>query len=143
MEAAEDQGLDDHRPHGPHPALERPQEQAPEQDLCLTLAGTGPLAGRLRAEATRLPDYRLTCFFVDRDHRRQGVAEVALRGALDLIAATGGGLVEDYPHDIGDQKVSSSFLYNGTRRMFEKAGFAYDRAKGEKNCVMTLTVPAS
>lgn len=33
------------------------------------------------------PDYRLTCFFVDRDHRRKGVAAVALRGALDLNAA--------------------------------------------------------
>jgi hypothetical protein len=71
------------------------------------------------------------------------VAERALRGALDLIAAAGGGVVEAYPHDIGDQKVTSSFLYNGTRRMFEKAGFTYDRAKGEKNCVMTITVPAS
>jgi hypothetical protein len=39
--------------------------------------------------------------------------------------------------------VSSSFLYNGTRTMFEKAGFAYDRAKGEKNCVMTITVAAT
>jgi hypothetical protein len=46
-------------------------------------------------------------------------------------------------HDIGDTTASSSFLYNGTRRMFEKGGFAYVRAKGEKNCVMTITVPAS
>jgi GNAT superfamily N-acetyltransferase len=95
------------------------------------------------AETTVLPDYRLTCFFVDRDRRRQGVAEAALRGALDLIAAGGGGLVEAYPHDIGEKKVSSSFLYNGTRAMFEKAGFVYDRAKGETNCVMTITVPAA
>src|SRR6188474_712746 len=34
----------------------------------------------------RPPDYRLTCFFIDRRYRRQGVAAVALRGALDLIA---------------------------------------------------------
>jgi len=31
----------------------------------------------------RLPDYRLTCFFIDRRYRRQGVSAVALRGALD------------------------------------------------------------
>jgi len=36
----------------------------------------------------RLPDYRLTCFFIDRRYRRQGVSAVALRGALDLIAQT-------------------------------------------------------
>ena len=42
----------------------------------------------------KAPDYRLTCFFVDRNYRRQGVAAVALRGALDLIAKAGGGVVE-------------------------------------------------
>jgi hypothetical protein len=52
-------------------------------------------------------------------------------------------VVEGYPHDIGGQKVSASFLYNGTRTMFEKAGFAYDRSKGEKNCVMTISVGAA
>src|SRR4051794_15633368 len=78
-------------------------------------------------ETTQLPDYRLTCFFVDRDYRRKGVAAVALRGALDLIAEAGGGTVEAYPHDIGGKKVSASFLYNGTRTMFEEAGFTYVR----------------
>ena len=95
------------------------------------------------AEATRVPDYRLTCFFVDRDYRRKGVAVAALHGALDLIARAGGGVVEAYPHDIGDKKMSSSFLYGGTRRMFEKAGFAYDRPKGQANCVMSITVPGA
>jgi len=37
------------------------------------------------------PDYRITCFFVDRRYRRKGMAGVALRGALDLIALAGGG----------------------------------------------------
>jgi GNAT superfamily N-acetyltransferase len=32
------------------------------------------------------PDYRITCIFVDRRYRRRGVAALALRGALDLIA---------------------------------------------------------
>lgn len=45
------------------------------------------------------PDYRLTCFCVDRDYRRKGVAAVALRGALDLIGQAGGGVVEAYPQD--------------------------------------------
>jgi hypothetical protein len=89
----------------------------------------------------RWPDYRLTCFFVDKRYRRSGVAAVALRGALDLIAQAGGGVVEAYPHDIAGQKVSASLLYNGTRSLFERAGFSYDRPKGTKNCVMSKTVP--
>lgn len=92
------------------------------------------------ATSQQLPDYRVTCFFVDRHYRRQGVAGVALRGALDLIAHAGGGLVEGYPHDIAGAKVSASFLYSATRTTFEEAGFTYDRPKGTKNCVMTKQV---
>jgi hypothetical protein len=91
----------------------------------------------------RLPDYRLTCFFVDRHHRREGVAAVALRGALDLIAEAGGGVVEGYPQDTAGKRISASFLYNGTRSMFEEAGFTYERAKGKNHCVMRTTVEPS
>ena len=90
------------------------------------------------------PDYRITCIFVDRRYRRGGVAALALRGALDLISQAGGGVVEGYPHDMSKQpegkKMSSSFLYNGTRRMYEEAGFTYQRSKGQKNCVMIRTI---
>ncbi len=44
-----------------------------------------------------MPDYRITCFFADRDYGRQGVARVALNGALELIALAGGEVVESYP----------------------------------------------
>jgi GNAT superfamily N-acetyltransferase len=89
------------------------------------------------------PDYRLTCFFVDRDYRRKGVAAVALRGALELIAEAGGGVVEAYPQDTSAapaKRISASFLYNGTRSLFEQAGFSYERPKGKQHCVMRKTV---
>jgi GNAT superfamily N-acetyltransferase len=89
------------------------------------------------------PDYRVTCIFVDRNHRREGVAAVALGGAVDLIARAGGGVVEGYPQDTAGKKISSSFLYNATRSMYEKAGFAYERPKGKNHCVMRKVVPAA
>jgi GNAT superfamily N-acetyltransferase len=94
------------------------------------------------ATKTADPDYRITCVFVDKRHRRRGVTELAITGALDLIAQAGGGRVESYPHDLTNQtkKMSSSFLYNGTRRLYERLGFTYDRPKGLKNCVMVKTV---
>lgn len=89
------------------------------------------------------PDYRVTCFFVDRRYRRQGVAEVALRGVVDLVAQAGGGVLEGYPHDLtgATKKVSSSFLYATTRSMFERVGFELERPKGQRNTVMRLVVP--
>jgi GNAT superfamily N-acetyltransferase len=87
-----------------------------------------------------LPKYRLTCLFVDKNHRRQGVAAVAVRGALELIAKAGGGVVEAYPQDTQGEKASATHLYNGTRSLFEAAGFRYERPLGTKHCVMRRTV---
>lgn len=90
------------------------------------------------------PDYRITCLFVDRRYRRSGMASVAVRGALGLIADAGGGLVESYPHDLPPgTRTSASFLYNATRTMYEQLGFTYQRPKGKGNCVMTRVVPAA
>lgn len=90
------------------------------------------------AELDVVPDYRLTCLFVDKRFRRRGLSEIVLRGALDLIAQAGGGVVEGYPHDNDGKKVL--VLYSGTRALFEEAGFDYIRPKGTKNCVMRTTV---
>ncbi|MEW1952068.1 GNAT family N-acetyltransferase [Terrabacter sp. NPDC080008] len=89
-------------------------------------------------ETDVLPDYRVTCIFVDKRHRRQHVSDVALQGAVDLIGAAGGGIVEGYPHDNAGKK--KSVLYDGTRALFERAGFEYIRPKGQGNCVMRRTV---
>jgi len=93
-------------------------------------------------EADLVPDYRITCIFTDKRHRRRGVSKLALRGALDLIADAGGGIVEGYPHDPQGRRVAT--LYDGTRAMFEEAGFELVRTKGQRNTVMRRTVsPAS
>jgi ribosomal protein S18 acetylase RimI-like enzyme len=86
----------------------------------------------------QVPDYRVTCIFVDKRYRRRGLVAVALRGALDLIAQAGGGVVEGYPHETDGKKVS--VLYNGTRAIFERAGFTYIRPKGTKNCLMRIEI---
>lgn len=89
------------------------------------------------------PDDRITCIFVDRRFRGHGLVTVALQGGLDLIAREGGGVVEGYPHVPGEKRQSSSFLYNGTRAVYERAGFDFVRTKGLKNTVMRRTVRAA
>ncbi|MBM4384426.1 MAG: GNAT family N-acetyltransferase [Deltaproteobacteria bacterium] len=88
---------------------------------------------------TQLPDWRITCFFVDRERRRAGVAAAALRGALQEIARLGGGKVESYPEDISGRSIWS-FLHNGSVAMFEKQGFHRDRRIGKNNWVVQKTV---
>jgi GNAT superfamily N-acetyltransferase len=92
------------------------------------------------AGMTEPADYRITCFFVDKRYRRQGLSEAALQGALDLIAEAGGGRVEAYPQDTQGKQITASFLYNCSRIAFERAGFTYERPKGKNHCVMSKTV---
>jgi GNAT superfamily N-acetyltransferase len=90
-----------------------------------------------------LPDWRITCFFVDRERRGEGIATVALREALREIGRLGGGKVEAYPEDYAGQRTSNSFLCSGTLGMFEKAGFQRDRKIALRRWVVNRTVPRS
>ena len=87
-----------------------------------------------------LPDWRIPCFFVDRDRRRDGVAKAALAGALRIIAAKGGGTVDGYPISIHGKPYSSSFLAGGTESMFAQAGFRKIGQLGTSKVVMRKIV---
>jgi hypothetical protein len=86
------------------------------------------------------PDWRITCFFVDRDHRKEGVAKAALTGVLHMIAAKGGGTVDGYPIDTHRKPYSSSFLWGGTESMFAELGFHKLGALGTSKWVMRKMV---
>lgn len=60
--------------------------------------------------------------------------------ALDAATWDDFARLAEYPQDLQGKKISSSFLYDGTRPLFEKAGFSYDRPKGKGHCVMRTTV---
>ena len=90
---------------------------------------------------TKPAPWRITCFFVNRDHRRSGVARKALDGARELISYAGGGEAVSFPNELApDKRTSSSFLHNGTRAMFEKAGFTFERHIGKNKTVMRKVV---
>ena len=90
----------------------------------------------------KLPDWRITCFFIDRERRGEGVASFALREAVRYIARAGGGTVEGYPEDYTGERTSNSFLCSGTLGMFEKAGFKKARKIAMRRWVVARRVPA-
>lgn len=65
--------------------------------------------------------WRITCFVVDRNYRRRGVASTALNATLESIRKKGGGLVEAIP--VSKTNQGPGYMYTGTVSMFEKAGF--------------------
>jgi GNAT superfamily N-acetyltransferase len=95
------------------------------------------------AAAGTPPDWRITCFFVDKEYRGQGVASLALAGALDNIAIHGGGTVESYPEDAESRHVSASLLHNGELAMFERQGFKRVRKIGKNHWVVSKEVDSA
>ena len=87
-----------------------------------------------------LPDWRITCIFVDRKHRGRGIARVALEGALDQISKRGGGLVEAIPEVTAGRDAQGRFLFSATVELFEEHGFEKIRQVGKHAWIVSRDV---
>jgi GNAT superfamily N-acetyltransferase len=91
-------------------------------------------------DAPPLPDWRITCFYVDTKHRGQGIARAALEGALDQIAQAGGGLVEAIPEVTEGREAHGRFLFSATVELFEQFGFTRRRQVGKHAWIVSRVV---
>jgi GNAT superfamily N-acetyltransferase len=81
------------------------------------------------------PAWAISCFYIHRSHRRQGVAGALLDAAVGLAREHGGELVEGYPIDTSLRDKSSAELFTGTLAMFERAGFVEIARRGGRPVV--------
>lgn len=101
-----------------------------------------------RARSLRCDDssrvWSVPCFFVLRNHRRQGVAGVLLHHALRAMAERGVEIAEGYPAaPNADGTYIAAFSWTGTIPLFEKAGFAMaGNAEGGKRRMRKTLCPA-
>lgn len=82
-------------------------------------------------EPPPLPDWRLTCVYVDPKHRGSGLARYAVLGALQLIEAAGGGSVEAISETTDGRVAQGRFLFTGTAELLEDLGFVRVRQVGK------------
>ena len=87
-----------------------------------------------------LPDWRITCIFVDRKHRGLGIARIALEGALKQIAKQGGGLVEAISEVTEGRQAQGRFLFSGTVELLEDYGFRRVRQVGKHAWIVSKQV---
>lgn len=66
--------------------------------------------------------WSIVCVIVRSGHRRQGVTEPLLEGAVEYAASRGAPAVEAYPVD-PEGRMDLTMAFVGTRAMFEKVGF--------------------
>jgi ribosomal protein S18 acetylase RimI-like enzyme len=122
-----------------------PREELPRIDSSRNYRGLAPERGAMNL-------WRITCFVVDRKHRRRGVAVAALRAALESIKKKGGGLVEAYPlmdwdklrrseiRRCGRAPSFGNVSTHGTVSMFERQGFKAVAPFGILNMLMRRMV---
>jgi ribosomal protein S18 acetylase RimI-like enzyme len=91
-------------------------------------------------DAPPRPDWRITCFYVDKKHRGSGIARAALEGALDQIAQAGGGLVEAIPEVTAGREAPGRFLFSATVELFEQHGFSRGRQVGKHAWIVSRQV---
>jgi GNAT superfamily N-acetyltransferase len=77
------------------------------------------------------PDWRITCFYVDKKHRGHGIARAALEGALAHIADAGQGLVEAISEVTDGREAPGRFLFSATVELFEQFEFTRGRQVGK------------
>ncbi len=83
------------------------------------------------------PDtWSVTCFFVHRRARRQGLAATLLAAAVDHAAAHGAAAVEGHPVDTDGARRSAGDLFHGTLDMFLAAGFALVDRRGTRRALV-------
>lgn len=78
--------------------------------------------------------WSLTCMYVPRKRRAQGLAHQLIAAAINHARQQGATLLEAYPV----KPESPSFKYMGTIPAFEAAGFAYVQPAGTRRHVMRL-----
>ena len=91
-------------------------------------------------DAPPRPDWRITCFYVDKRHRGQGIARAALEGALAQVAHAGGGLVEAIPEVTTGRQAVGRFLFSATVELFERYGFTRGRQVGKHAWIVSRDV---
>jgi GNAT superfamily N-acetyltransferase len=67
--------------------------------------------------------WSITCLFVARPYRRQGVSVRLLKAAADLARKKGAKIVEGYPVEPYSRAMPAAFAWTGLVSAFQKAGF--------------------
>ena len=96
----------------------------------------GLARSRVLAPLDDKPVWSVTCFFVDKKFRRQGLTVALLEAAVKYVKSKGGKMVEGYPTETKDEKAPAAFIYTGTMSAILQAGFTEAGRRSEKRPIM-------
>jgi GNAT superfamily N-acetyltransferase len=86
------------------------------------------------------PVWSISCLFVKKGYRRQGVSAKLLRAAVDFAAKNGAKTIEGYPTEPASAKLPDPFLWHGIASSFVAAGFKEALRRSESRPIMRLEI---
>jgi GNAT superfamily N-acetyltransferase len=88
------------------------------------------------------PCWSISCLFVDRAYRNQGVSTALLEAACQHVQIEGGRVVEGYPVEPKTDKAPAAFVWTGLASAFRQAGFAECARRSPTRPIMRREVKA-
>ena len=86
------------------------------------------------------PVWSISCLFIKRAHRRQGVSGLLLKAAVEFAAKEGAKIVEGYPVEPTMEKMPDPFLWHGVPSAFAAAGFTEATRRSKTRPIMRFEI---
>lgn len=80
--------------------------------------------------------WSITCFYVNRKFRNQGISTALIKAAVNFASDNGANIVEGYPTEAVDEKMPAPFVYTGLASSFLQAGFIEVIRRSPKRPIM-------
>jgi GNAT superfamily N-acetyltransferase len=87
-----------------------------------------------------IPVWSISCLFVKRGYRRQGISAELARAAVSFAARHGAKLVEAYPVEPSMEKMPDPFLWHGVPSAFKAAGFREVARRSKSRPIMRFEI---
>ena len=86
------------------------------------------------------PVWSIVCFFVERNHRRQGLNIALLKSTIDFAKQRGAKILEGYPVEPKKNPMPDVFAFYGLASAFKKAGFKECLRRSETRPIMRFII---
>ncbi len=87
-----------------------------------------------------LPVWSITCFFVSKPFRRQGITQFLIHGAVQYAVEQGARIIEAYPLRTEITKLLPYERYMGIQSTFERTGFVEVASRSERRPILRFYV---
>lgn len=82
------------------------------------------------------PVWSISCFFIHKNYRKQGLGVRILEAVIQYVKKQGGQIIEGYPVEPRNDRTADVFVWTGLASFFRKAGFTECARRSDTRPIM-------